>query len=93
MPYLDTVDADVLTCIEGARRSALEQQVECVIEWLSKAVSIYEENPTVAHGAESQLGDLLLYIEATLRACDSCELEKAAADLQARAIVLESPLH
>ncbi len=93
MTYLDTVQADVLTCIEKAKWSALDQEIECVIQWLSKAVSIYEENPSAVHERESQLADLLLYIEATVRACDACEFEEAAADLQVRAAALQAPLH
>jgi hypothetical protein len=45
------------------------------------------------HERESQLADLLLYIEATVRACDACEFEEAAADLQERATALQAPLH
>jgi hypothetical protein len=93
MTYLHTVQADVLTCIEKAKWSALEEEIEGVIEWLSKAVSIYEENPSAVHERESQLADLLFYIEATVRACDACEFEDAAAELQVRATALQAPIH
>jgi hypothetical protein len=56
-------------------------------------VAIYEENPRAVHEPESQLADLLLYIEATIRACDTCEFQEAALDLEARAAALQAPLH
>jgi hypothetical protein len=93
MTYLDTVQADVLTCIDRARWSALDEEIECVIQWLAKAVSIYEENPSAVHEPKSQLTDLLLYIEATLHACDACDLGEAAANLHTRATALQAPLH
>jgi hypothetical protein len=93
MNYLDDVQADVLSCIEEATQSAFKQEIACVIQWLSRAVSIYEENPSAVHQQESQLGDLLLYIEATVRACDTFEFEKAALELEARAEALQAPLH
>lgn len=93
MNYLDTVQAEVQTCIEEAKWSAVEEEIEGVIQWLSKAVSIYTENPSAVHDRQSQLAELLLYIDATLRACDGCELEEAVADLQVRAAALHAPLH
>ena len=93
MNYLDNVEAEVLGCIDQARQSALEQEIACVIQWLAKAVSIYEENPSAVHEPQSQLADLLLYIQATVRACDTDEFEDAAVDLEIRAVALQSPLH
>jgi hypothetical protein len=93
MDYLDNVQTDVLGCIDEARQSALEQEIASVIQWLAKAVSIYEENPRAVHEPESQLADLLLYIEATIRACDTREFQQAARELEARAAALQAPLH
>ena len=93
MSYLNKVQADVLSCIEQARQSALEQEIARVIQWLSKAVEIYEDNPSAVHEPDSQLADLLLYIEATVGACDTGELEAAAVELESRATALQAPLH
>lgn len=93
MNYLENLQADVLGCIDQARQAVMEQEVADAIQWLSKAVSIYEENPSAVHQPESQFGDLLRYIQAMLGACDDCEFEQAAVELEVRASALQAALH
>lgn len=86
-------NADVLACIENVLEAIRAQDVDLVIQWLVKAVTIYEENPSAVHDAASELRDLLVCIRSTTSLSQTLGRDdRNVRDLERRAEALQLPL-
>ncbi len=93
MNHIEQVQAEVSSCLDAAIEAVHHRDLAAVIQFLGKALAIYEENPSAVHEPGAQIEDLLLYIHAVLNFDGLGHHMNHVSDLQARAEALQVPLH
>src|SRR4051812_15120061 len=89
-----TVSDDVLALIHRARGAVREQDITGAIDALTRAVGIYEQHASEAHGPTSLLLDLLVFIRSMRSLCKTLKRpDDDLRELEDRAEALRRPLH